>query len=651
VAGTAPHADRTARERYIGAARGVVLRYIDDYARRHGVRRGKAIFAFLAAAKARELPETLMIQVAVANDKNGFVWAIKPDPAGFNQISPESGQDTAAFVMKLSKKTLYRWFKLRDVGGPKALMPVHPRKDFAVQSWHALALELRQRPQGMSLSAIAEAIQKQLGEGAVSYWQVYRFFKEKFSAIDQLKGRHTGSDLAVHKFCHRRTADGMAPMDEVHADGWSTHFTAPHPVNGDFVVLECWHFHDFATRFVFPPSVGLSESFLVIARGLEHCIRVGGVPAVLQTDSTGSVKNDRMSLDPVSSIAARAGLHITHPRVGNSQGNGICENFNKYLDSRSKELATYQHPSMDGKVHRNVRKLVGKMVKAHTPKERLNFKRQVQRTGKGLVFDSYQQAVDWLTQVCEEFNDKPHSFLPKIRDPQTGLRRHQTPREAWNQALAQGAELTLLDEDDLQDLFRPHERVTVRRGAVTLYGQRYWHPDLEHWNGHSVQVAYDIMDGSKVWVKDRDGMLIGEAALYESRNPRPRSVYEMAFEKRADAQLKRLSKKAEAIEAQRPSTVLDHLPSTALPRSGDTWPTGMPNDDNVTELIGVSRPMFAADYEKYEWLMDRPREISREDQGWLAWYRTTSEWEDLYGHMKPGALYGKEAVAQDSDAT
>lgn len=650
----------------------MVLRHIERYARDYLVKQRKAFLAFIAAIEAHELPDDLMLMAAIANDKNGFAWEIRIDKAGLQQIEPKPGQDIAAFARRLSHPTVWRWFKARKEGGDKALIPIHPGPDMSVKYWHLAALEFYRRPQGMSLAAIADELQKAYGDAAPSYWQVYRFFTEKFSATDQLKGRFTGSALTVHKFCHRRTADGMAPMDEVHADGWNTHFRAPHPVSGQFVTLEVWHFHDFATRYVFRPSVGLAESFLVISKGLQNCIEEGGVMAVWQTDSTGSVKNDRMKDHPVTSVATRAGITVVHPKVGNSQGNGVCENFNKYLDKRAKELATYQHPSMDRKTFRDVKRITDKMVKASEREAREQLKRQAERVGKGCVFESHQQAVDWLNKVCDEFNDSPHSFLPKVRDPKSGRMRHQTPREAWNKALAEGAQLTRLDPDEIKDLFMPHEMLKVRRGAVSLFGQRYWHQalDLEHYNGADVQVAYDVMDGTRVWVKDMQGRLLCVANFYEGKNPRPLSFYEMAMEKRADAAQKRIAVRSETIEAQRPGVYLEHQPGVTLELSMEALEyehvtvmnpgkakRPIPADDagfesesevvTVTELSGMRRPRFAEDYEKYEWLRDRPQEISPEDQGWLDWYRSTSEWEDIYGSEEARKASEKEAVGKD----
>jgi hypothetical protein len=65
--------------------------------------------------------------------------------------------------------------------------------------------------------------------------------------------------------------------------------------------------------------------------------------------------------------------------------------------------------------------------------------------------------------------------------------------------------------------------------------------------------------------------------------------------------------------------------------------------DTTNQTQPVRRPMFADDYEKYEWLMDHPKEVSQADKDWLAWYLATSEWKDIYGHLQMGRYSRKEA--------
>ncbi|MBW7901223.1 MAG: Mu transposase C-terminal domain-containing protein [Rhodocyclaceae bacterium] len=450
--------------------------------------------------------------------------------------------------LRLTVKTYHNWRQAKARRGRAAPKRIQP--DMEIKPWYGLLLALRQRPQGSCYTWIHEQLVKRWdrawGDDTPSYDAVRRVCVEKLSVIDQLKGRWTGSALRQHKHWKPRTSDGMVPWQEVHADGWNTHFTAPHPQTGEFVTYEVWHFHDVATRFVPPPGIGLTETYEVITAGLERCVRAGGMMAILQTDSTKVVKRSpRFTADPFAALSERAGITVVHPvEVGNSQANGICENFNTWLDKQARELATYQGKGMDSLSLKRIKKLTEKMVKAATAGdlvERDRLHREAERAGKGRVFRSYAEAEAWINAVCDHWNDEPHRELPKIADPLTGRRRHQTPREAMQAHIDAGWQPVALSDDHLVDLFRPHVRCKVTREAVAPIGnkQRYRFPGLGAWNGQEVLVAIDPMDWRAVWVKTLEGELLGVADLVEASGYRAKSQYELAEEKRASAQIKR----------------------------------------------------------------------------------------------------------------
>lgn len=452
---------------------------------------------------------------------------------------------------RLTRSTLAKWQAAKQQRGRCA--PLVRQKDMEAKPWHGLAVALKQRPQGSCLTWITEQVEKewQAGWGAKppSYTVVCRFFKDKFSQIDQLKGRHTGSALAPHKHYVKRSSAGMLPWDEIHADGWNTHFTAPHPVTGEYVTYELWHAHDVATRFVPPFGIGLTENFDVITKCVEEAVRFAGVMAILQTDSTKIVKhNDKFDL-----FAKRVGFTVVHPQtVGNSQANGIAENFNTWMDKESRELATYQAKGMDSLALKRVKKLTAKATKAQKAGDHDGYALAVQeaeRMGKGRVFRSHQEACTWLEEKRQKWNAKPHRSLPKIRDALTGTLRHQSPNEALQLAREAGWNPVIDPEEYLQVLFRTHSRATVRREAVSPYGgMRYHHPCLGDWNGKEVVVAYDIMDWRQVWVKTFDGALICEAAFSEATGYRTQTAKEAADEKRALAQIKHRQRQIETIK-------------------------------------------------------------------------------------------------------
>lgn len=506
---------------------------------------------------------------------------------------PRSGQ-------KLNKRTYYNWLENKARRGSHA--PLKPQADMRIQPWHGLAIALRQRPQGSSLTWLHTELEKQWnpswGETIPSYHAVRRFFVEKFSQIDQLKGRYTGSALRSHKFYQHRTSEGLAPAMEVHADGWNTHFTAPHPVTNEFVTYEVWHFHDVATRYVTPPGLGLTENFEVIAKGLENYIRVFGVPLIVQTDSTKIIRGSaRFTKDPVRSIEERVGCTIVHPKeVGNSQANGICENFNmSYLDKRSRELATYQSKGqMDELTFKRVKKLTAAMVKAANSgdlAERDQKRREAERMGKGLVFTSHAEAVEWINRIHTEYNDRPHRGLPKVRGTD-GKLRHQTPAEAVAQHRANGWEPVLMGDTPeaheafLIDTFRPRTIVKVTRETVSPYGgMRFRNPEaLGHWNGKEVVVVYDIHEWQSVRVEDMKGALICVAEFVAATGYRAVTAYEDAEEKRARAQIRRREKQIEQIEARTPAAAIEASVKTIV------------DFVDVTPDIAPVRELTAADF-------------------------------------------------------
>jgi len=472
----------------------------------------------------------------------------------------------------LSRDTLNKWIKRHKQTGH--YVPGKRQKDFSVRPWHAVAVALRKRPQGNSLTWLHDELSKNWQDAwgkTPGYDAVRRFFNEKFSQLDQVKGRYTGSQLRSHRFFQHRSREGLVPAQECHADGWNSHFTAPHPVTGEFVTYEIWHSHDVATRYVPEPGLGLTENYEVIAKCLENFIRELGVPLIFQVDSTKVVRgSDRFTNHPILSLEGRIGFTVRHPKeVGNSQANGIPENFNTtYLDKCSKELATYQNPrSMDELSFKRVKKLTADMVKAASKGDletRDRLKREAERMGKGLVFESFQQAIDWIREKIVAYNDRPHRSLPKVRGAD-GKMRHQTPREALAEFKEKGWEPVLMGDTPeahelaLVDAFRPRAIVKVTRETVSPYGgMRFSNRDvLGHWNGKHVVVTYDIHEWRSVRVTDLDGEFICMAQFVEATGYRTQTAYEDAEEKRSKAQIRRREKQIDQIKARTPGAAIE----------------------------------------------------------------------------------------------
>jgi|GEM_PF-4740389 len=348
---------------------------------------------------------------------SNLVWALE------NAQLKKSGVNKSGAI--LPKDTVPKWrTRFKEQGN---YMPGVRQKDMTLKPWHVdLVAMLENNPQNKPITWMIEQIQAKYGK-EVSEHMVYRYVKD-FSQGDVIKGENSGMQLRAKQAYQPRTSAGLEPWQEMHADGWTTHFTAPHPRTGEFVTYEIWDFHDVATRYVPPFGIGLTECFEVIAKGVENAIRDNGVMCILQTDSTKIVKdNARFVGDPVKSISDKAGFTIVHPQiVGNAQANGIAENFHTWMDKEARELATYQAKNMDSLTLRRVKKITAAMVKAANHDEMALYeklKAQAGKAGGGLVLGSYEALRDWLESKRYKWNNKPHSSLKKIRDGVTGKLR------------------------------------------------------------------------------------------------------------------------------------------------------------------------------------------------------------------------------------
>jgi putative transposase len=592
---TEPETDAHQREREL--ARLVVIRTLHEIRHTQGTTTQGAARILLENARAGRLAPVVMTKLRRACDERGCRAA--------------AAEDDLPSVM-----TLRRWAARHKAG--KSLVPLRSTvPDLTVRPWYRPFFALTDRPQKPTLKWALEQLVANWrpewadvpGGGPPTYDAARRAY-EKRSRLDILKGRHTGSALRAKTFYHKRTYAGLPPFTEVHSDGWTTHFTAPHPVTGQFVTYEVWHFHDVATRYVTPMAVGTTENTDVILRGLESCIRVGGMIAIWQTDHTSSVKNARV-MEEHSGLADRLGITVVHPQeVGNSQANGIAENFNTWLDREARELATYQHPQrMDSGTFVRVRRITNAMVKASDkPEERARLRAQAMRTGKGLVFDTHAEALAWLAEREKRWNNHPHRELPRVRNA-AGKLVHMTPQQSLDAARAAGWEPVEITEAQIVEQFRPHVRKKVTRGTVTPFGgMRYHHEELAHHEGEEVLVAMDKDKPEHVWVKTLAGDLIAYCRFVAAVRSRTESMQEHTDRKRAEAQKKLREQQIADIDARMAGPVLD------LPAPPVFELQTMPAWRQVEEVQGEVRQMsFIETMQHLQELEDRKKARDAEE--------------------------------------
>jgi len=501
-----------------------------------GIGVSRAIRHLVALAAAGKLPAGVQDLVAVANKR--------------------SGRDTKKRA--LSERSLYRWWGTwKEKGNPVALAPKDTELDPdtgapKMPAWAPDFLRFYRRPQKPSVQqAIADMTRDLPGAVIPTRDQAYRFI-EKFSSLDIQKGRMTGAELARLKGYKTRDASMYEPFAIALCDGHSCKGYVAHPRHGRHFKPEICGVIDATTRFMFGWSAGLAESNQTVADALRHAMTIneskpiGGMIAIWYTDQ-GAGNEAAVNADPYLGRYARLGITHQHGRPGNPKGRGRIERPNQSVwIPMMKRLPTYTGKDMDAGAARKVYLHLEKSV------------REAKKTGsrpQSKLLISWNDFLALVQETVDEYNDRPHTKLPKITDQQTGRIRHMSPREYLQTFIDKGWRPSSLPEDQLADLFRPWEEVTTRNGRVTLFGKDNWyyHRDLEHYHGRKVILEYEVQDGSKVWVRDTEHKrLICCAKYHDSEIPffAPSAV-EIALEQRETRRLALVEKKAEEIRAER----------------------------------------------------------------------------------------------------
>lgn len=579
------------------SARLRILNEIDAYRKHTGRSDNKAIKALLASVN------------------NG-------GPAYLKRAA-ETANHRAGKGRTLSAGTIYRWIKTRKAEGDSGLIPADPSDARLgdIPLWAPAFLEAYRRPQKPS---IAGAL-RDMGPDAPPYHAVSRFMK-KFSHLDILKGRMTGSELRAHKAYTKRDFSGLLPCDIYVCDGHSFKAYVAHPAHGKRFLPEVEAVIDVATRYCIGWSTGLAESGQVVADALRHAVTisntkpVGGLFAIVYADR-GAGNMAKMNSDEVTGIVARCGGTIRFGIAGNPQARGIIERLNDSLwIPAAKRLLTYKGKDMDALAQRRTLKIIDKDLKEQ---------------GTSRMLPSWRQFLDFLTASVEEYNNRPHSSLPKITDP-SGRRRHMTPAERWQSFMTEGFRPDTLTDEEIRDLFRPQIDCVTRRGLVRVFSNEYFNTILEHHSGERVYVNYDIHDPNIVWVRNEKQQLICEARWGGNRrNFYPTPVIEQARQKRKERRLAlKRSQIAEIEEEARGLIDTERIPEEALniePANLRTVETVIDITPEAADTEG-ERPLFQDNISRYEWHMENGTH-TEEDEAWVAWFRTTGEYRMLYAQQ------------------
>lgn len=534
------------------------------------------------------------------------------------QLSPyladrvERANDRKTADRTLSERTLKRWLADYRKHGEIALAPDRRKPDMKPPVWAAEFLQHYQRPQKPSVEAAYSLFQKGY-PGAPSIHSVRRFL-DKLSPEAREYGRMGPHEIKAVKAFNRRKADMLWPNDVWVSDGHTFDAEVINPLTGQIFRPEITMVIDWGTRRITGFSVNLAESTIATLDTLRDGVTRCGMYKILYVDNGGGFDNAN-----VYEVNDRLGGSITHSLPYNSQARGVIERAHKTILVRlAKTYDSYLGADMDKeagtKVHRMSRKQLALGIEP------------VQIPAFDVFFADLQDALD-------EYNRTPHGGLPKIRDLETGRRRHLSPMESWKSAIAEGWEPLQADADIVASLTRPQVVRTTNRGEVRHAGNLYFLADLVSLHSEEVRVAYDFRDASRVWVHTLEGELIGEALLDGNASPAmPQSMLDKAAEKRERGQLSRLVKKAKTLTGQDVELRVVSHGHAAAPVSVEQLDDARryaaqlaaPEATSTFEVPGDSMARFRL-WKRLDTRLAGGAELDAAEARWHADYRTTRE--------------------------
>ena len=555
-------------------SRAVLLAEIDRLML-EGLSQGKAIDALVAVAKAGELSADLQRHVATANARG-------------------NGNRT------LTRATLYNWLKARTeaAGNVVALAPAEV-KEAPIPAWAEALMEIYARPTKPSLAWAVERLAKVVSPPP-SYDQARRFL-DKLDIISRHKGRVGPRDLKRFKAYHVRDVSHLWPGAVMVGDGHTFKAEVANPLHGRPFRPEITTAIDVFTRRICGWSVALAESAHAVADCFRHACITSTVPDIWYYDN-GSGANNAYFDDPLTGLLARVGTTKKNSIAYNSQARGVIEIIHKTIyHPMAKELPTYVGKDMD----REARLLSYKTTR-----------KDIKEQGQSSKLCTWKTFMEFLAKTISDYNDRPHSSLPKARDPETGRMRHLSPNEAWEIAIMQGWQPEPLAEAEAADLFRPSVKRTVNRALVSIYGNEYYGATLEMLGGQDVMVSYDIHDATKVWVRDMAGRFICEATWDGHKTEYfPKSEVERANENRRQGRIKRAMAHVEEAQAERLAPYLDADYSNVETLVELTAPEPVVMIPKV--LAEGERPGFGSDVDLARWLIGHPDQVTDDDRNLL----------------------------------
>ena len=586
-----PVTQLNARQRSIMEARAAVIHEIEQRIIHEG-NSGKAIQGFLDEYNRRILAHHILIITDKANDKG----------------------------RNLCRATLYNWYSAYKKGGIAALAPKVTREKDPEPEWAQDFFFYHGKKQKPFIKETLREWKRKDPERALpSYDQVKRFWRQ-LPDIAKMHGRY--GILAIRNVMAYKVRDvsHLFPASVYAADGKTFDAEVAHPRHGQPFKPEITTVIDVYSRRIVGWSVALAESTLAVMDALRMACCESSIPAIFYSDNGPGYKNNMMEAD-LTGFLARLSITPSHSLPYNSQAKGVVERVNHLWNEAARKLPTYLGELMDKQEATRIHKLV---------------RRELKEKGHSQYLLEWRGFIELIEETVNDYNNREHEGLPKIWDYDLGRKRHMTPSEMWNHAVADGWEPVSVDPYEIDDLFRPWEIRPVRRCMVELYTNSYFSEALNAYHNRKVIVAFDIHDVSKIWIREvnktEDGLKPGKLICIAQLNGNktsyyPKSYIEQKEEQRIKGLIRRREAHVEIAKQERRNLYIDHQPvhpaisipvRQAVPVEVIEEKPSVAIEQSEPRIGPNGRPIFSNDEDYAAWLLANPQSVNDRDVEYLT---------------------------------
>ncbi|QQM29076.1 transposase [Martelella lutilitoris] len=600
------------RQRNAMEARGEILLAIDRYIAINGMTaRREAILMFVRAQEEHFERAAVLAKVNAGeplNDRERSLIerpSLLTDPNGFGLLEETLAiaNDRGGEKVRVSARTVQRWFSTRDKGGIMALAPALTKEDEPVSEEFRAFLTFYAKPSKPTATEALADYREANPDTSLTIDQVRYTLKRKLNDIERNVGREGLLTLRSRMAYITRSTENLLPTTIYTADGKTFDAEVEHPVSHRPFKPEITSILDVATRRCVGFSIAFKENVISVTEALRKACCDHGIPAIFYVDRGPGYKNKTFDAD-VNGLMGRLSITKMHALPYNSQAKGIIERFNKTAwNPLARKLPTYLGEEMDKEAAHFVHKQTRKDIKEF---------------GASRVLPEWDEFRAMCEKAIADYNATPHTGLPRYRDEETGKFRHYSPDEFWQLHVRDGFEPVPVSEDEIDDLFRPYEIRVARRSQVFWNNNEYFHEALEAYHDEEVMVGYDFADASKVWVREIDreegqpGRLICVAVFHGNRRDYlPLTAQRAAEERRYKGRLNRVDKKRQEIEEEFvPAGLLDQTDAIPMEPIAAPEAVHLVVDNKEPTRVSSRRNIIRTDEDLAAWAIENPEKLS-----------------------------------------